>query len=162
MNESKFPPQEGTGCIVCDKQRGEIQVAGGAIYEDELVYCSHAHIAPEESTVYLGWLVVETRRHIPGLADITDLEGQALGLLIARLSRALKTLQQAEHVYAFVMGHGVPHLHIHLLPRYPGTPREYWGVSIDEWPGAPRGGPSEIEMLCARIRALMEDEQPTL
>lgn len=161
MNEAKFPQTDETDCMVCRKQRGEIQVAGGAIYEDELLYCSHALFASGEQTAYLGWLAVETRRHIPGLAELTDLEGQALGLLVARLSRALKTVQQAEHVYAFVMGHGVPHLHLHLLPRYPGTPREYWGVRIDEWPDAPRGGSSEIEMLCARIRAYLGAEQPS-
>jgi len=158
MNEEKFTQTDKTDCLVCRKQRGEFQVAGGAIFKDNLIYCSHAHFAPGEQTAYLGWLVVETRRHIPGLADLTDSEGQALGLMVARLSRALKTIQGAEHVYAFVMGHGVPHLHLHLLPRYPGTPREYWGLRIDEWPEAPRGSKSAIEMLCARIRMKLGTE----
>ncbi len=143
-------------CLICQKQRGEWQVPGGAIYRDALIYSSHAHFQESEKTAYLGWLVVETRRHVPGLADLTDAEGQAIGLLAARLSRALRELQGAEHVYAFVVGHGVPHLHVHLLPRYPGTPREYWGVRIDEWPQAPRGNQTEIEILCARIRAYWE------
>jgi len=38
------------------------------------------------------------------------------------------------------------------VPRYPGTPREYWGVRVDEWPGAPRGDLEEIADLCERLR----------
>ena len=144
-------------CLICRKQRGEYTPPGGAIYCDDLVYCSHAHFQEGEKTAYLGWLVVEVRRHVPGLADLSDAEGQAIGLLAARLSRLLRAMQGAEHVYAFVVGHGVPHLHLHLLPRYPGTPREYWGLRIDEWPESPRGDQAEIEQLCARIRAYLEE-----
>lgn len=144
-------------CPICQKQQGEWLVPGGTIYSNELVYSSHAHFQAGEQTAYLGWLVVEVRRHVPGLTDLTDAEGQALGLLVARLSRALRHLRGAEHVYAFVIGHGVPHLHVHLLPRYPDTPREYWGMRIDEWPEAPRGNQTQIEKLCVQIRAYLDE-----
>ena len=107
---------------------------------------------PGQSTAYLGYLFAEPRRHAPGLADLTDAEAQAIGLLVARLSRALVASEGAEHVYAFVLGDGVPHLHVHLVPRYPGAPRRYWGVHVDEWPEAPRGGAPDIAALCARLR----------
>jgi len=144
-------------CLICRKQRGEFAVPGGAIYCDDLVYSSHAHFQEGQNTAYLGWLVVEARRHVPGLAELSDAEAQAFGLLAARLSRGLRDIQGVEHVYAFVIGHGVPHLHLHLLPRYPGTPREYWGLRIDEWPESPRGDQAEVEQLCARIRAYLEE-----
>jgi histidine triad (HIT) family protein len=139
-------------CIICRKQRGEIQVPGGAIYQDDLVYIGHAQISPDQTTTYLGYLFLEPQRHAPGLADLTDSEAQRLGLMVARFSRELKTSLGAEHVYAFVLGDGVPHLHIHLIPRYPGAPREYWGIYVDEWPEAPRGGAEEIARLCAVLR----------
>ena len=143
---------QAVNCLVCRKHRGEVAVPGGAIYEDNLVYAGHAPIRPGESTAYLGYLFAETRRHTPGLADLTEAEAQAVGLLVARLSRALVASEGAEHVYAFVLGDAVPHLHVHLVPRYPGAPREYWGVRMDEWPAAPRGGLEEIAALCARLR----------
>lgn len=143
-------------CLICRKQRGESPPPGGTLYQDEFVHASHAHFAEGQATQYLGWLVVETRRHIPGLDELTDGESKALGLMIARLSRALKATSEAEHIYAFVLGHGVPHLHVHLLPRYPGTPREYWGVRVDEWPAAPRGGQEQIQSLCDRLRARLK------
>jgi diadenosine tetraphosphate (Ap4A) HIT family hydrolase len=143
-------------CLICRKQRGDFSVPGGAIYLDDLVYCSHAHLTGDQPSVYLGWLTVETRRHASGLADLMDEEGRSLGVAIARLSRALKIATQAEHIYAFVIGHGVPHLHVHLLPRYPGTPREYWGVRVDEWLAAPRGDAQQVGELCDRLRTLLQ------
>lgn len=146
------------GCFVCRKHRGEVSLPGGAIYQDAWVYAGHAQIQAGQATAYLGYLMAEPKRHAPGLADLTDAEAQALGLLVVRLGRALVSTEGAEHVYAFVLGDGVPHVHVHVVPRYPGAPREYWGVHVDEWPAAPRGGPGEIAGLCARVRAYLDGE----
>ena len=140
-------------CLICSKHRGETVVPGGAVYEDELVYAGHSAIAEGESETYLGIFFIEPKRHLPGLAELTEEEAQRAGLLVTRLSRALKVTEGAEHIYLFVMGHHVPHLHIWVVPRYPGTPREFWGFQVDEWPGAPAGDGQEIEALCDRLRA---------
>jgi len=147
---------ERADCFVCRKHRGEEPVPGGAIYEDDLVYASHK-APPPDGRAYLGWCFVEPCRHASGLADLTDAEAQAIGWLVARLSRALKAELNAEHVYAFVIGDRVPHLHVHLIPRHPGAPREYWGVRVDEWPEAPQGNEAEIAALVARLRAWLHN-----
>jgi histidine triad (HIT) family protein len=71
-------------------------IPGGAIYEDALVYAGHVQIREEKAIAYLDHLMVEPKRHAPGLADLTDTEAQALGLMVARLSRALKASEGAE------------------------------------------------------------------
>jgi histidine triad (HIT) family protein len=48
----------------------------------------------------------------------------------------------------------VPHLHVHLLPPYPGTPREYWWDRVDEWPDAPPGDATEVEELVGAFERL--------
>ena len=154
MNNLEQPSAD---CFICRKHRGEIFVPGGFLYEDALVYASH--IGQQDHPTYLGYLMVETKRHVAALADLTNSEAQATGLLVTRLSRALKACTAAEHIYEFVLGHHVAHLHIHVLPRYPGAPRQYWGTHTDEWPDAPRGGVQEIEALCERIRAFLESER---
>ena len=60
-----------------------------------------------------------------------------------------------EHVYAFVLGDGVPHLHVHVIGRNPGPPRSYWGPRVDEWPDAPRGDEDEIAALAERLRVYL-------
>jgi diadenosine tetraphosphate (Ap4A) HIT family hydrolase len=42
--------------------------------------------------------MAEPKRHVPGLEGLTDTEAQALGLLTARLSRALVATEGADHV----------------------------------------------------------------
>jgi hypothetical protein len=64
-------------CFVCRKHRGEIQIPGGAVYEDDLVYAGHIQILEGKSTAYLGYLMVEPKRHAPTLADIDDTEAAA-------------------------------------------------------------------------------------
>ncbi len=62
------------GCLVCRKHAGEIAIPGGAIFENELIFISHAPLWGEEKEHYLGHLFVETKRHVAELADLTDEE----------------------------------------------------------------------------------------
>jgi histidine triad (HIT) family protein len=150
-------------CFVCRKHRDRGSLLpGGPVGEDDLVIVSHlAPGAPGRSgPVYLGHLFVEPRRHAPGLGDLTDAEARAVGWWCTRASRALISAG-AEHVYAAVIGDGVPHLHVHLMPRYPGTPRGYWWERLDEWPDAARGLEPEIAMLVRDLRARLGAEGST-
>ncbi|WP_172383135.1 HIT family protein [Streptomyces sp. MNP-20] len=141
-------------CVVCGTHRGDVLMPGGPVGEDDLVMVSHVspHSPGRSGEVYLGHLLVEPRRHAAGLADLTDAESQRVGHWCARAARALREAGGAEHVYAAVIGDNVPHLHVHLLPRYPGTPRAYWWSRVDEWPEAPRGGVAEVSALVRRLR----------
>jgi len=144
-------------CFVCRKHRGEVAVLGGVIYEDDLVHISHAQPWGDERDHYLGHVFVESQRHAPELADLIDAEAAAVGRCISRIARALMHTEGAEHVYVFVIGDGVPHVHVHVIGRYPGAPREYWGPRVDEWPEAPRGGAAEIKMVADRLRAYLRE-----
>ena len=139
----------GVACYICDKHR----TGDGVIAADDLIVLGH--VLPDLSdseTVYLGHLVVEPRRHVPGLADLTPEEAAALGRWAARGAKAL----QAEHVYSSVVGHRIDHLHPHLVPRYSGTPRDYWWPDLDDWPDAKRGGNAEVTQLVGELRARLD------
>lgn len=139
-------------CLVCKKQSGESPPVGGIIYQDELVSVSHAQLWADKTEYYLGHLMLETSRHAPDMASLTDEEARAVGLWSSRLANVLMSTPDVEHVYSFIIGDQVPHLHIHLIPRYKGAPREYWGPKVDEWPDAPHGDAADVEALNERIR----------
>jgi histidine triad (HIT) family protein len=141
-------------CFVCAKHADP---AFAPILSDEFAHVSHLPLttpAGRAADAYLGYLMVEPRRHVPELGDLTLEEAASFGRLAARASAALTAGEGAEHVYAAVIGHGVAHLHMHLIPRYPGTPREYWWTRVDEWPDAPRGGEDAIAAVSDRLRAV--------
>ena len=145
-------------CFVCTKHVLGDAAPGGVLFEDELVYAGHAYPLAEPLLAYRGYLVAEPMRHATGLGDLTDPEAVAMGLLVNRLARALKQVAEAEHVYSFVFGDGLAHLHVVLAPRYAGTPREYWGVRLREWPDAPHVREDEMRTLVARLRAHIIDD----
>jgi diadenosine tetraphosphate (Ap4A) HIT family hydrolase len=142
-------------CFICQKHLS-LERYGGAIFESDHFVASHGGKLEDAEPVYLGWVVIETRRHVHELGDLNDAESRELGPLMARLAWALAQMVGAEHVYSFLMGDGVPHFHLHLFPRYPGTPREFWGTRVDEAPDVPRGGIEEVRGIVTSLqRALL-------
>jgi diadenosine tetraphosphate (Ap4A) HIT family hydrolase len=142
-------------CLFCNIQQGRVPSAGGPIYEDNLVFAHHADF--DDGPTYLGQLAVETRRHVPDFAGLTAEEAVAVGLLIARLSHALKICTGAEKVYVEFYAEVTPHLHVFLTARYPGTPADYLRWRVKEWPDAPRGDVDAIAALCQRLRATLAE-----
>jgi diadenosine tetraphosphate (Ap4A) HIT family hydrolase len=139
-------------CLICEKHLHGLRSDNGWIVETEHLHVFHLPLSEEMNHTYLGALLIEPKRHVVGLDQLEEEEAREIGWMMARLSRLLKAEVEAEHVYSFVLGHHVPHLHVHLVPRYPGTPHEYWGTRVVEWEGAPRGGKEEVRELCNRIR----------
>ena len=139
-------------CFVCQKHRGEVTIPGGAILEDQLIYIGHAWSPDEGEGVYLGACIVEPKRHVLSWAELTDREAERIGIGIRDLSQRLKHEAAAEHVYVFVLGHHVPHLLIWVVPRYPETPREFWGMKLFEWPERVKGTLEAVEALVEKLR----------
>lgn len=151
-------------CIICRKHASGDAMGPGVIYENELVFASHAP-AGEGASAYLGYVFVETKRHVKGLGELADDEAAAIGLLVNAVSAALRETESAEHVYSYVYGDGVPHLHVHLQARYPNTPMEFWPrrsgdtaitVDLSGWPDAPRGDAAAVRAITARLHQSVE------
>jgi histidine triad (HIT) family protein len=142
-------------CLACRELRGEVPIPGGFLWQDESVVAYHTPPLEEAGNPqpYLGHLLVVTRRHVARLGDLTDTESSAVGRAAARLARALTEDAEAEWVYSAVVGTRTLHFHLHLLPRYPGTPPDVPWHAVDEWDDGPHGGPDEIAGLVERLRA---------
>ena len=97
-----------------------------------------------------AWLAV--RRHVIELHDLTDDEGTAFMRDVRRASRAIATVTGAVKMNYEVHGNTVPHLHLHVFPRYPGDPWE--GKPIDpRMVKEPVYAPGEFERLRERVSA---------
>jgi histidine triad (HIT) family protein len=107
---------------------------------------------------YLGHIFIEPMRHVNDISDLTEEEAKVIGVFTTRIANALIQIQGMEHIYSFAIGDGVPHVHVHVIGRYPGAPREYWGIKVDEWPNAPKGGEKEIALLADRIREFLNNK----
>jgi diadenosine tetraphosphate (Ap4A) HIT family hydrolase len=70
----------------------------------------------------LGFSHLEPKRHVPHITDLDGDEARTLGSTLALVTRALKGAAEAELVYIYVFGGGIPHLHFHLAPHRAGDP----------------------------------------
>jgi ATP adenylyltransferase len=139
-------------CVICRKHRGEGPLLGGAqVWADKHVLVFHR--PPDDSgTAFLGHLFLETRDHVPYLDQLSPSLAAAIAEARRRAAIALRIELNAEHVFAAVIGRGVPHFHEHVFVRYPGTPDDVAWDDSDEWEGARRGGVADVEELAARLR----------
>jgi histidine triad (HIT) family protein len=143
-------------CLVCREISGDIEVPGGSLVDDDLVFAFHVPPLDTDPTPYIGHLLVSPKRHVDHFGDLDPAEAAAIGTAAARLSKALQQREPVERVFAAVIGTHVPHFHLHLLPRYLGTPPEVSWYMVDEWEGAKRGGPVEIASLVERLSSSMK------
>lgn len=142
-------------CFICDKHQGRIQTAGVTIYEDDYVYVGH--IDSNGKPNYLGHLMIDLKRHVPTLGDMKPEEASAFGLAMGQISKALKESANAEHVYAVVSGNAVPHVHMHIIPRYPNTPKQFWApFAVYDAPNAKMGNEHEVKAFCRKIKFHIE------
>jgi diadenosine tetraphosphate (Ap4A) HIT family hydrolase len=142
----------GAACPICAKHRGTGPLAGGPlIWHDEHVLVFHR---PPDATgrAFLGYLFIESRRHVPVLDQLTDAEAAAVGQAAARAARAIRQVLHPEYVFAAIVGRGVAHFHQHVFARHRGTPDEFDWMTGDRWGGAPYGDAAELDALAERLR----------
>lgn len=135
-------------CMICQKHLGVAPPGwlGPVIYADDLVSVSH------RAAGALGYVYLESRRHVPYLDQLSDAEAAAVGWAVARLARGLRAELDVEFIHTFVSGRGVAHFHQHVFARHAGTPedRPWW----PDWADAPHG---DIRALSDRLSGYFRD-----
>jgi diadenosine tetraphosphate (Ap4A) HIT family hydrolase len=125
-------------CLACDVVRGARTLPGGVLLREGGFVL---HVLADPSPLR-GWLVLTSERHARAWYDLTPAESAALGPLAARVMKAQLSVLGAEHVYALAIGDVLRHFHLHLVPRFAGTPerlrgrRCFEGTSADFLPEA--------------------------
>ncbi|MCU1641403.1 MAG: hypothetical protein JWN03_1678 [Nocardia sp.] len=98
-----------------------------------------------------GYLFVETVRHAPTLADLSDAEGASTGWAVRRAAYALRTELSPDYVFSAIAGRSVAHFHQHVFVRPAGTPDTVsWFCS---WSDGPHVDESMLAVLCERLAA---------
>jgi diadenosine tetraphosphate (Ap4A) HIT family hydrolase len=102
-------------CALCrgaevDHEFGRVQV-----WEDDLWRLTMNLDSYTPAFCYL-----EPKRHIAYITELDGDEARTFGAVMARVTSVLKEITQAEVVYVYIFGGGIPHLHVHLAPHTDG------------------------------------------
>jgi len=60
-------------CIICQMHQQKISIPGGLVFVNEHAAVYHAAIPSGESTIYLGYMMIELKRHASGLAAVEEM-----------------------------------------------------------------------------------------
>jgi diadenosine tetraphosphate (Ap4A) HIT family hydrolase len=104
-----------TDCLLCSGPEGDAELQRVQVWEDRLW-----RLTASLSAEVLGFSYLEPKRHIPYVQDLEGDEAATLGPTLAMVTTALKEETDAEVVYLYVFGGGIPHLHLHLAPHRAG------------------------------------------
>ena len=110
------------GCPIC--RRGSPR--------DALAQLEASWVEMPEAAPMRGYVCIVARRHVVELHDLADPEADALMRDVRRVTRAVASVVHPVKLNVEQHGNTIPHLHLHVFPRYPGDPFE--GRPID-----PRG-----------------------
>jgi diadenosine tetraphosphate (Ap4A) HIT family hydrolase len=74
-----------------------------------------------------GYIRVITQKHIKELSELSDEEAVKLTLIVKKIEKTILKELNPDKINIASLGNMVPHLHIHIIPRYKN---DSW------WPGA--------------------------
>lgn len=119
--------KRGVGCWFCAKQLGQPFYAGAA---------GDAYL--ERHAVARGHTVVVFRdRHVADFTSLTEAEVAAYWQDVHAVARLIERVFAPCHMNYQLLGNTVPHLHVHLVPRYlddpfPGKPLPFDATPLDQ------------------------------
>jgi diadenosine tetraphosphate (Ap4A) HIT family hydrolase len=141
-------PAASDGCVFCEIAAG--RAPASMVHSDDTVI-AFLDIRP----VNAGHLLVVPREHAAGLSDLDPAAGSAVFAVAQRLAGALRTCGvPCEGVNLFladgeVTGQEVPHVHLHVLPRWFGDSNFMTVV------GESRVLPEDLHTTYQRMRAAL-------
>jgi len=134
----------GIGCPMCPDTHGEDVVAA--------LTSGHVHL--QNDAGYRGYCILIFHRHAVELHDLTPEERQNWIEDIAAVGKAISTVCGAAKLNVSMLGNQVPHLHCHIIPRYPEDGE--WGHPPAFRPPADRDHLTDEEFADLRSRLAHE------
>jgi diadenosine tetraphosphate (Ap4A) HIT family hydrolase len=138
------------GCMFCD-QESKKEPPANVVAQNEYATAVMADFLRE------GHCVVNVKRHIESISELTPKEYNGLFEIIVKVSKAIEKKYNIKKVYLYTISDGVAHIHFHMLPKHANLPSMM--VYMDklkevEKPKQPT--PAEQNALAKEIREIMK------
>ena len=154
-----FPSSSALACGICRIHASSSASVGSYEIGRTGLWVLRHH--PDPSPL-LGWLFLDSSRHLGGPIDFNLDEASAWGAAVQQASQLVRQLTACDRVYAIAFGEGARHLHLHLIPRFEDHPTtSAWSIA-DHYRSVERGecvgaDPGAVAILVERARSLAHD-----
>lgn len=113
------------------------------------------YLKVDEHARVRGYCCLVAKRHAVELHDLSEAKGAALMRDLQRVSRVVQGITGAIKINHEIHGNTIPHLHVHVIPRYPNDELEELGTSLGSLAGSPyRDGEFAEFVACLRREML--------
>ena len=134
--------------------------AGDAPLWDSIHRSAYWDVVHSYNTSLPGWLVLVARRHVAAIDELTDEEAAELGLLLRRVSAALRVVTGCLKTYVVQFAEQAehPHVHFHVIPRMVDQPAERRGPGVFGYLGVAEGervSDERMNVIAAEVRRLL-------
>ena len=148
-------------CAVCTSLSGPARPT--PIFENDLWHVRHTG----QPCGVVGWMLLISRRHVPGPAHFDDREARNFGLALRHFQRQLEEVTGALRIYTAAMGESSPHFHAHMVPRYVTMPKEAKAWAVFDLDRAARAGelsadPAEVARISDAYRQALAANPPPI
>jgi diadenosine tetraphosphate (Ap4A) HIT family hydrolase len=149
---------DATPCLTCDLVRRRDR--GQAPLWDSIHRTAHWDVVHSYNTALPGWLVLVARRHVAAIDELSDEEAAELGVLLRRVSAALRQVTGCLKTYAVQFAEQAehPHVHFHVIPRLPEQPAERRGPAVFGYLGVAdeeRVNEEQMNVIAAEVRRII-------
>jgi diadenosine tetraphosphate (Ap4A) HIT family hydrolase len=110
---------DGSACPICKQGQPH----------DILATLEATWVTMQEAAPVRGYACLVSRTHVVEVHDLDDASSQAFMRDVRRLSGAVQAATGAVKLNYEIHGNTLPHLHMHIFPRYPGD--QFEGRPID-------------------------------
>ena len=131
--------------------------AGNAPLWDCIHRTQYWDVVHSFNTALRGWLVLVARRHIEAIDELTEEEAVELGVLLRRVSLALKEVTGCLKTYVIQFAEAAehPHVHFHVIPRMADQPEDRRSTKIFGYLGVPeeeRVSEGTMNLIAVKVR----------
>jgi diadenosine tetraphosphate (Ap4A) HIT family hydrolase len=144
--------------LTCDLVRRRDR--GEAPPWDSIARTAYWDVVHSYNTALPGWLVLVARRHVAAIDELTDEEAAELGVLLRRVSAALRQVTGCVKTYAVQFAEQAehPHVHFHVIPRLADQPDDHRGPRVFAYLGVPeveRVNEEQMNVIAAEVRRII-------
>lgn len=107
-------------------------------------------------------VVIFRERHVGDMHSMTTDELTRFWSDVATVSRAIERVFAPVHLNLQLLGNAVPHVHVHVVPRYEPDPAPSMPLPAAAWTEAQRVGDDELAAQIAALRDAVADRGPGL
>lgn len=120
-------PPSSPDSLVDDAGAGASAVTPAPVWQDAL-----CRVVRVDDPDYPGFCRVILKHHAREMTDLSVSERQRVMSLVFAVESALRTLYRPEKINLASFGNKVPHVHWHVIPRWPDDrhfPQPVWGAA---------------------------------